>query len=43
MPGNDVIINGSIFYYVGDSKMKELIKWLDKNGIKEKRKCLKNK
>lgn len=43
MPGNDVSINNSIFYYVGDSKMDELIEWLDKNGIKEKGKCTNNK
>ena len=35
MPGNQVIINKSIEYYVGDSKMQELLKWLDSNGIKQ--------
>ena len=41
MPGNDVRINNSMFWYVGDSKMKELIEWLDENGIREKKKCVK--
>ena len=43
MPGNDISINNSIFYYVGDSKMDELIEWLDKNGIKENKKCVNRK
>ena len=34
MPGNTIEINlGRKKYYVGDSKMEELLKWLDKNGI----------
>lgn len=41
MPRNDVIINGSMYWYVGDSKMEELIEWLDKNGIREKKECVK--
>ena len=33
MPGNVIKINGSWReYYVGDSKMDGLLKWLDKNG-----------
>lgn len=36
MPGNEVVINGSIEYYVGDSKMPELMKWLKVNGFKGK-------
>lgn len=43
MPGNDVCINGVMNWYVGDSNMDELIEWLDKNGIKEKGKCVNNK
>ena len=35
MPGNDVLINGVIKYYVGDSKLGELLAWLDNNGIKQ--------
>ena len=36
MPGNTVKINNfdQLEWYVGDSKMEELTKWLDKNGIK---------
>jgi len=34
MPGNQVIINNGIKYYVGDSKMEELLAWLDNNGVK---------
>ncbi len=41
MPGNDVRINNSMYWYVGDSKMDELIEWLDTNGIREKKKCVK--
>lgn len=34
MPGNIVRINDSddFEWYVGDSKMEELIKWLEENG-----------
>lgn len=35
MPGNIIIINGVAEYYIGDSKMDELIKFLDEHGIKE--------
>jgi len=35
MPGNQIVINKGIEYYVGDSKMEELIAWLDNNGIKK--------
>jgi len=35
MPANQVIINNAIKYYVGDSKMEELLTWLDSNGIKQ--------
>ena len=35
MPGNQIIINNAIKYYVGDSKMEELLAWLDNNGIKQ--------
>jgi hypothetical protein len=35
MPGNQIVINKGIEYYVGDSKMEELIAWLDSNGIKK--------
>jgi len=35
MPGNQIVINGAIEYYVGDSKMDELLAWLDNNGIKK--------
>ena len=35
MPGNQIVINNGIKYYVGDSKMEELITWLDSNGIKQ--------
>jgi len=34
MPANQVVINNGIKYYVGDSKMEELLFWLDSNGIK---------
>ncbi len=36
MPSNDVLVNGSIEYMVGDSKMDELMEWLDTNGKKQK-------
>ena len=35
MPGNQVVINSEIKYYVGDSKMEDLLTWLDSNGIKQ--------
>jgi hypothetical protein len=35
MPGNQVVINNGIKYYVGDSKMEELLAWLEINGIKQ--------
>ncbi len=35
MPSNQIIINKAEEYYVGDSKMDELLKWLDENGFKE--------
>lgn len=35
MPGNQVVINNGIRYYVGDSKMEELLARLDNNGIKQ--------
>jgi len=36
MPGNTVVINNSsnLEWYVGDSKMPKLLKWLNKYGIK---------
>jgi len=38
MPGNSVVINDSkdLNWYVGDSEMEKLIKYLDKIGIKMK-------
>lgn len=35
MPGNQIVINKAKEYYVGDSKMEELLTWLDSNGIKQ--------
>ena len=35
MPGNQIVINSEIKYYVGDSKMEELLTWLGSNGIKQ--------
>ena len=35
MPGNTVLINNSFEYYVGDSKMENLFKYLDKIGYRE--------
>ena len=29
-----ILVNNDIEYYIGDSKMEELISWLDKNGEK---------
>jgi len=37
MPGNVIVLNESIQYYVGDSKMPELMKWLKKNGVKDRK------
>ena len=36
MPGNTIKINNSddLEWYVGDSKIDELIEWLDKNSFK---------
>ena len=36
MPGNTIKINkrAELEWYVGDSKMDELVKWLEKNGVK---------
>jgi len=38
MPGNIISINDSIEYYVGDSKMPALMKWLKENGHIERKK-----
>ena len=35
MHGNQIVINNTIKYYVGDSKMDKLLTWLDCNGIKQ--------
>jgi len=35
MPGNTILINNFLEYYVGDSRMKELLKLLDDIGLKE--------
>ena len=40
MPSNDIVVNGSITYIVVDSKMDELIAWLDKNCFGSAGKCL---
>ena len=34
MPSNQIVINKAAEYYVGDSRMEELLKWLDINGFK---------
>ena len=34
MPGNTILINNFLEYYVGDSRMKELLKLLDDIGLK---------
>lgn len=34
MPGNQIVINKAIEYYVGDSKIEELLTWLNSNGVK---------
>ncbi len=39
MPANQIVINRVIKYYVGDSKMDELLAWLDNNGIKQEAKA----
>lgn len=36
MPGNIISINDWREYYVGDSKMPRLLKWLDKYGVLRK-------
>jgi len=36
MPGNIILINGSIEYELWDSKMDDLLKYLDKHGTKVK-------
>ena len=35
MPGNIIVINSAIEYYVGDSKMPQLLKFLNDNGFPE--------
>jgi len=35
MPGNTVVINNALYWYVGDSKMEKLLKLLKEIGIKE--------
>ena len=35
MPGNTIKINDVYEWYVGDSKMPLLMKWLKRNGIKQ--------
>jgi len=37
MPGNIILINGSIEYYVGDSSMDGLMGYLNEHGYKQKR------
>ena len=37
MPGNTISINKYMDFYVGDSKMPALMKWLRENGIRQKR------
>ena len=37
MPANIITINDWKQYYVGDSKMDELLNWLNKNGFEEKK------
>lgn len=34
MPSNQILINNAVEYYVGDSKIEELMEWLEKNGFK---------
>jgi len=38
MPGNTIVINNSkeLSWYVGDSRMEELIKYLDEIGERER-------
>ena len=42
MPGNTIQINGSekMKWYVGDSKLDELLLWLEENGIQEECKVI---
>ena len=35
MPGNTIVINNKLSWYIGDSKMPELIRFLEENGVKE--------
>jgi len=35
MPSNQILINKALEYYVGDSRMEELLKWLNENGFKQ--------
>ncbi len=37
MPGNTIRINSSLEWYVGDSKMDKLLKYLDKIGFRVKK------
>jgi len=37
MPGNIITINNADEWYVGDSKMYELLEWLNKKGFKEEK------
>lgn len=37
MPGNIIVINGLIEYYVGDSKMDGLLEYLDEHGLKREK------
>lgn len=41
MPGNTIEINRHSQFYVGDSKMPSLIKWLKKNAHAENKKAKK--
>jgi hypothetical protein len=36
MPGNDVVINRALEYYVGDSQMEELLTCLNNSGVKQR-------
>ena len=40
MPGNIIKINNAaeLEWYIGDSKMPNLVKYLDKNGVRQKQK-----
>jgi hypothetical protein len=35
MPGNQIVINGVVEYYVGYSRIEELLAWRDNHGTKE--------